>query len=98
MKMFDGFAEDSGKLTSNLTVTAGVRYDIQITPPPIKNNTNFAPLSTYYSSTIKNTSRIQPRLALSWSPRNGTVVRAGYGIFSGLNQGTLTRRCAWNTV
>jgi hypothetical protein len=89
VKMFDGFAEDSWKIRQNLTITAGVRYDIQLTPPPIKNNTNFAPLSTEYSSTIKNvTNRIQPRVAFSWQPQEGTVVRGGYGLFSGLNQGS----------
>jgi hypothetical protein len=88
MQMYDGFAEDSWKVRPNLTVTGGIRYDIQITPSPIKNNTNYAPLSTYYSSTIKNTSRIQPRIAASWQPYPGTVVRAGYGLFSGLNQGS----------
>ncbi len=89
MKMFDGFAEDSWKVRQNLTVTAGIRYDIQLTPAPIKNNTNYAPLSTYYSSTIKNvTDRVQPRVAASWQPFEGTVVRAGYGLFSGLNQGS----------
>ncbi len=89
MKMFDGFAEDSWKVRPNLTVTAGLRYDIQLTPPPIKNNTNYAPLSTLYSSTIKNvTNRIQPRIAASWQPYQGTVVRVGYGLFSGLNQGS----------
>ena len=87
-KMFDGFAEDQWKLTPRLTMTAGVRYDIQITPPPVKNNTNFGALSTYYSSTIKNTNRISPRVAFAWTPMPGTVVRAGYGIFSGLNQGS----------
>jgi hypothetical protein len=89
MKMFDGFAEDSWKVRQNLTVTVGVRYDIQLTPAPIKNNTNYAPLSTFYSSTIKNvTDRVQPRIAASWQPYPGTVVRAGYGLFSGLNQGS----------
>jgi hypothetical protein len=88
MKMFDGFAEDTWKLTPKLTMTAGVRYDIQITPPPIKNNTNYGALSTYYSSTIKNTNRISPRVAFAWNPWQGTVIRAGYGIFSGLNQGS----------
>jgi hypothetical protein len=88
MKMFDGFAEDSWKLRPNLTITAGLRYDIQITPPPIKTNPNFPPISPIYSSTIKNTNRVQPRVALAWSPFTGTVVRAGYGLFSGLNQGS----------
>ncbi len=89
MKMFDGFAEDTWKVRSNFTLTAGVRYDVQLTPAPIKNNTNYAPLSTYYSSTIKNvTDRVQPRVGFSWEPYTGTVVRGGYGLFSGLNQGS----------
>ena len=32
--------------------------------------------------------RVQPRLGFSWSPNVGTIVRGGYGIFSGLNQGS----------
>lgn len=89
MKMFDGFAEDTWKMRSNLTVTAGVRYDLQLTPPPVKNNTNFPPISTKYSSTIKNVAnRIQPRIGFSWQPMQGTIVRGGYGFFSGLNQGS----------
>ncbi|MFL6427127.1 MAG: carboxypeptidase regulatory-like domain-containing protein [Acidobacteriaceae bacterium] len=89
MKMFDGFAEDNWKLRRNLTVTAGVRYDVQLTPPPTRVNTNYAPLSTLYSSTIKNVlGRVQPRLAFAWEAQPGTVVRGGYGLFSGLNQGS----------
>jgi Carboxypeptidase regulatory-like domain len=89
IKMFDGFAEDAWKVRQNLTMTLGVRYDIQLTPDPGLVNNNFAPLSTYYSSTIKNvTNRVQPRIALAWEPYQGTVVRFGYGLFSGLNQGS----------
>ncbi|HWG18742.1 MAG TPA: TonB-dependent receptor [Acidobacteriaceae bacterium] len=89
MKMWDGFAEDNWKLRPNFTVTAGVRYDLQLTPPPGKVNNNFAPISTKYSSSIKNvTDRVQPRVAFSWQPHTGTVVRGGYGLFSALNQGS----------
>ena len=89
MKMWDGFAEDNWKLRQNITLNAGVRYDVQLTPPPTTNNTNYPPISTLYSSTIKNvTNRIQPRIGISWSPNPGTVVRAGYGVFSALNQGS----------
>lgn len=89
MKMFDGFAEDSWKVNQRLTVTAGVRYDVQLTPSPGLINNNFPPISSYYSRTVKNVlDRVQPRVGFSWSPYNGTVVRGGYGLFSGLNQGS----------
>jgi hypothetical protein len=88
MKMFDGFAEDDWKITPKLTVTAGVRYDIQITPAPGLVNNNYAPLSTYYSSTIKNTNRIQPRVGFSYQVQPGTLLRGGYGMFSALTQGS----------
>jgi hypothetical protein len=89
MKMFDGFAEDAWKVRPNLTVTAGVRYDIQLTPDPGLVNHLFDPISSEYTSSIKNVSdRVQPRVAFSWSPYKGTVVRGGYGLFSALNQGS----------
>ena len=89
MKMWDGFAEDTWKVTPNFTITAGLRYDIQLTPAPGKVNNNFPPISTKYSTSIKNvTDRIQPRVAFSWQPWTGTVVRGGYGLFSALNQGS----------
>jgi hypothetical protein len=89
MKMFDGFAEDTWKLTPKFTLTAGVRYDVQLTPAPGTVNNNFAPLSTEYSQTIKNVmDRVQPRVGFSWQPWTGTVVRGGYGMFSALNQGS----------
>jgi hypothetical protein len=100
MKMYDFFGEDSWKVTRSLTVTAGVRYDLQLTPSQnaadIPNSTSdgglfaqFTPLSTEYTATIKNvTDRVQPRVSFAWSPRNGTVVRGGYGLFSALNQGS----------
>ncbi|MBS1814477.1 MAG: TonB-dependent receptor [Acidobacteria bacterium] len=88
IKMWDAFAEDNWKITPHFTLTVGIRWDLQLTPAPIKNNTNFPPLSTLYSSTIKNTNRFQPRVAFAWQPYEGTVVRGGYGLFSGLNQGS----------
>lgn len=89
MKMIDGFAEDNWKVTPSLTLTAGVRYDVQLTPAPGTVNSSYAPLSAEYTRSIKNVmNRIQPRIGFSWSPMNGTVVRGGYGVFSGLNQGS----------
>lgn len=89
MKMFDGFAEDAWKVRPNLTVTAGLRYDVQLTPDPGLVNHLFDPISSEYTSSIKNVAdRVQPRVAFSWSPFKGTVVRGGYGLFSALNQGS----------
>jgi hypothetical protein len=88
MKMYDAFAEDSWKITPKFVLTAGVRYDIQITPSaPLVNNL-FPPISSEYTQTIKNTNRIQPRFGFAWNVLPGTVVRGGYGLFSALNQGS----------
>ncbi|QMV18451.1 carboxypeptidase regulatory-like domain-containing protein [Granulicella sp. 5B5] len=88
MHMYDVFAEDSWKLGKTVTLNAGVRYDIQLTPNPTHPNTS-SPLAAEYNQTIKNVAdRIQPRVGLSWQPMNGTVVRLGYGMFSALNQGS----------
>ena len=66
-----------------------MRYDIQLTPNPGLVNHLFDPISAEYTSSIKNViDRVQPRVAFSWSPLNGTVVRGGYGLFSALNQGS----------
>ena len=89
MNMIDGFVEDSWKVNQKLTVTAGARYDVQITPAPGLINTNYAPLSNTYTQTIKNVlNRVQPRIGFSYSPINGTVIRGGYGLYSALNQGS----------
>lgn len=89
MNMLDGFAEDSWKVNPKFTLTAGVRYDVQLTPAPGLINNNYPPISTQYTQTIKNVlNRVQPRVGFSWSPITGTVVRGGYGIYSALNQGS----------
>ncbi|HXS74645.1 MAG TPA: TonB-dependent receptor [Terracidiphilus sp.] len=88
MKMYDGFAEDTWKVSPKLTLNLGVRYDIQLTPDPAIPNKSSA-LAAKYNTTIKNvTDRVQPRLGFSWSPHPSTVLRGGYGIFTGLNQGS----------
>jgi hypothetical protein len=97
MNMVDGFAEDTWKVWPTFTLTAGIRYDIQVTPSPQYttpptiagiNPLNYGTPFPTYSKTIKNVSRIQPRVGFSWQPYTGTVVRGGYGVFSALNQGS----------
>jgi hypothetical protein len=96
IKMFDGFAEDTWKLSQNFTLTVGARYDIQLTPSPKYvtppagvNPAIYAAPFAKYASTIKNvTNRIQPRVGFAWQVQPGTLVRGGYGLFSALNQGS----------
>src|SRR5271163_1856333 len=62
-----GYVHDTWQLRSNLTVNAGLRYEL---------DSQYGPLHT----PKKN---FAPRVSLSWDPVNDhkTVVRAGYGIF-----------------
>jgi hypothetical protein len=88
MQMYDGFAEDSWKVNQKLTLNLGVRYDLQLTPDPGIPNTSSA-LAAKYNTTIKNVlDRVQPRIGFAWNANPGTVLRGGYGIFTGLNQGS----------
>ncbi len=80
-KDFAGFFEDTWKIRSNLTLNLGVRYDLTLIPQPSKPNT-LTPLTTLYSSKINTDSNNSaPRIGLAWELRQGTVLRAGYGIF-----------------
>jgi hypothetical protein len=89
MNMYDVFVQDSWAVNRKLTVNAGVRYDIQITPPPGKVNNNYPNISSEYTQTIKNVAdRVTPRIGFSYNAMPGTVIRGGYGIYTALNQGS----------
>jgi outer membrane receptor protein involved in Fe transport len=76
-----GFFEDTWRANSRLTLNLGVRYDLQLVPQPPKPNTA-TPLTTYYSSTINtDQNNFAPRLGAAWQISQGTVLRAGYGMF-----------------
>ena len=89
MNMFDFFGQDTWAVNRKLTVTVGLRYDVQLTPAPGLVNNNYTPISTEYTRPIKNvTDRVAPRIGFSYLLHPGTVVRGGYGIYSALNQGS----------
>jgi Carboxypeptidase regulatory-like domain/TonB dependent receptor len=81
----DFFVEDAWKVSPKLLLSLGLRYDLQLVPQPDKPNTTSA-VAQLYTSTLNNyKGMIQPRIGFSYNPAEGTVVRAGYGIFYGLN-------------
>ncbi|HJQ24007.1 MAG TPA: carboxypeptidase regulatory-like domain-containing protein [Blastocatellia bacterium] len=60
------FAQDEWRIRPNLTVNAGLRYDVEFLPDPIQADTN----------------NLVPRLGIAWSPGDRkTVIRASYGIY-----------------
>lgn len=61
-----GFAQDEWRARPDLTVNAGVRYDLQFLPDPIKTDTG----------------NVAPRIGLAYAPGSGkTVIRASYGLY-----------------
>lgn len=60
------FAQDEWRVRPGLTINAGLRYDAQWLPDPIRADTN----------------NIAPRIGLAWAPGDRkTVIRASYGIY-----------------
>jgi Carboxypeptidase regulatory-like domain/TonB dependent receptor len=80
-KDIDAFLEDTWKPSTNLTLTLGVRYDIQMVPQPPQPYTA-TPLTTLYTSTINiDSNNFAPRLGMAWQFHKGMVLRSGYGMF-----------------
>ncbi len=93
MKDPAGFVEDTWKVRKNLTLTLGLRYEIQLVPQPPKPNLN-TPLTQYYSSTINiDSNNFAPRLGAAWEIAKGTVLRTGYGMFYAMTPGS-----AWYNI
>jgi hypothetical protein len=62
---FGGFLQNQLRVTSQLTLNLGARYDIERLPQPFRTDRN----------------NFNPRLGLVWSPSNEWVVRAGFGLY-----------------
>ena len=91
-RMHFGYIQDDIKVTPQLTVNAGLRYEYA-TPQYEKDNflTNFDPATntmiqakdgSIYDRALVNPDRnnFAPRLGAAWAADSKTVVRAGYGI------------------
>jgi outer membrane receptor protein involved in Fe transport len=80
------FVQDEWKATNELTINAGLRYDLMKTSaPPVQNpDAQLAAADIDTSRLDADTNNWGPRLGLAWSPTNGHyVVRGGWGIFYG---------------
>src|SRR6266568_2895930 len=83
---FSAFIQDEWRLTPNLTLNPGLRYDYDgIAQPSVLNPV--AQAAGIFTNRINtNKANFGPRLGLAWSPsqfHQRVVVRAGYGIYFG---------------
>ena len=80
------FAQDEWRPGRDLTVNAGLRYDLMKTaPPPVRNpDAQLAAADIDTSRLDADTNNFGPRLGLAWSPQGRHyVVRGGWGLFYG---------------
>jgi hypothetical protein len=79
MHVYEFFAQDKWQPANGLTISAGVRYDLEVMP---LDEDPFNPLFTDPSKYPVDKNNVAPRLGLIWSPDDGrSAIRAGYGIF-----------------
>ncbi|MFN3352494.1 MAG: carboxypeptidase regulatory-like domain-containing protein [Brevundimonas sp.] len=78
------FAQDEWDITPNLTVTAGLRYDLYETDDAPQANPLFR--STYgfdSNNTFDGVGILQPRLGFNWQPTDTLTIYGGVGRFQG---------------
>ncbi len=79
------FVQDDWRVTNNLTVNLGVRYDVQQLAPPKTANLDPRLAAAGLSTTQfhQDYNNIAPRFGFAFNPKDGLVIRGGYGLFYG---------------
>jgi len=74
-----GFAQDKWRVTNRLTLSLGLRYDLEVIPLRELDNPAFADADAY----PVDTNNIAPRLGFAYTldDANRSVLRGGYGLF-----------------
>ncbi|HET9315952.1 MAG TPA: TonB-dependent receptor, partial [Vicinamibacteria bacterium] len=82
---FAAFVQDVWKLRKDVTLSLGLRYDIQsFAKPPVRTPDPQLQAAGIDTSSLNTDSHnIGPRVGLAWNLDPKTVVRAGYGLFYG---------------
>jgi outer membrane receptor protein involved in Fe transport len=84
---FGFFFQDDWRVTNNLTLNLGVRYDVQqLKQAPTRNPSATLAAAGIDTSRINNDyNNFAPRLGAAWKPTNSDrlVMRIGYGLFYG---------------
>ena len=77
--IYEFYAQDKWQVRNGLTLSLGVRYDLEVMPIDETGNPLFSDPNAY--PVDKN--NFAPRLGLVWNPdgQGKSVVRAGYGLF-----------------
>jgi hypothetical protein len=78
------YAQDQIKLTNDLTLQAGLRYELYQTGDEITPNENFVERHGFDNTeTLDGRGILMPRIGISWLPTNNINVRIGGGLYSG---------------
>ncbi len=95
------FLSDTWRLTPNLQVDAGARYEYFRMPLPQHANAALDSVFGDFASTNDfpgDPGNLAPHLAIAYSPRASTVVRLGYGIHFGRVTGRVLQQALQDTA